>query len=210
MGVQTAEIEFCTSSLKSNGSNSNVITQGFSSSTRVLSWPKAVEPKVKPRHGPQLPGLLRAALVSMTFGVQGRGVQGRLSHVSGATGSVSGRRNSSPTCCFGHRDVSDQEYALTHCCSCRQSGNHHHFICISRSSMKAPSCCPLFPASPGGFPQAGIGIGALGAAVLRLPFAGTLPTGADAASSPICAAAGARKGSRSAASWPESPGVQAS
>lgn len=56
----------------------------------------------------------------------------------------------------------------------------------------------------------GIGIGALHAAVPPLPFAGTSPTGADKASSAICAAAGAGKGSRGAASWPESPGLQAS
>lgn len=39
------EEEFCTSSPKSNGSNSNVITRGFSSLARALSWPKAVDLK---------------------------------------------------------------------------------------------------------------------------------------------------------------------
>lgn len=58
--------------------------------------------------------------------------------------------------------------------------------------MKAPSRCPLFP----GFLPVGIGISALRAAVLQLPFAGTSPMGTDAVSSLICTAAGARKGSR--------------
>lgn len=81
----------------------------------------------------------------MTFGARGRGVQGRLSGVSGATGSVGSRRSSGPACCFRQTDN-----MLTLCCSCRQDGKHHHFISASRSSMKAPSRCPLFPASPGG------------------------------------------------------------
>lgn len=91
--------EFCASSLKSSGSDSNVMTWGFSSLTRVLSWPKAVEPKVKPC--PQ------SRFISMIFGFQERGVQGSLSGISGATSSVGSRRNGSPVCCFGHWDVAD-------------------------------------------------------------------------------------------------------
>lgn len=98
--------EFCKSSPKSNGSNSDAIRRGFSSSARVLSWPEAVEPQVKPNRRSQLPGSPQAVLV--TFGVQGRGARGRLSGVSGATGSAGGRRNRSPARCFGRWDVGDR------------------------------------------------------------------------------------------------------